>query len=805
MMKKQFLFSALLCGAMLASCSVKEDLSVSVNPVNESPVFTVAMDGDAATRADLVLENAKVSFVPEDKMSLYHGITDIADFTGYENAVYEGYAGSDENAMEFTTHAMVKPGYAVMVYPADLTFANKGGAAPQISIDLEGQTKETADNTPYVSEILNIKDFDATKPNDNATAGYGRKYDLLLKRLASTLLLTLKENGKAALPAGVAPLAVTGVEINASSTMSGVQVFTNTVALKADADIKKPATGDVHPMWIKQVDVNVVSAESTIKTKYVENNVAVFTMLPFKNTASASIVAPTITVYTNYGSVTVDGKSTNENVWVGDAETANAKGTIVDGLKFLANNLYGEVSKSSGFYNTVTGAVQTKAGKAAKRTLLVDYSNLDMNGTHITSSEQLIDVLKVYDALAKNDDFNTEVEFFLDGDEEGKFYMTEDALKAYTAHIGKKSDITFTPCTDNGEECEIVVLTTEAGAEVPVALDFSSDVVVELEGAWTFAGEHAFNGVSEVVVPDGSTVTLSGTVAVATTLAIVNAYNISETPAVITVEEGGKVVTTGNVTLKFATTNYGTINVPANTALLMNTATLTNSYTVFTGDAAKNKTGYALLKSEGVINVEGRLASTTGGNINNYGVVNMKSADAYIYLTNNATSGASYGNAFDNSKNVFGSVVLNDKTGNENVNISGEQGFIKLELNQATVTDKDLGSIANYAILKGAIETYDALTVGENETVQNKIKYLEVNSTKQVKIVGKYASSNKRMFDGLWVHEGSNVNIPTGSQVTVLNAYLQGYVYCAGTWYDGVKYVTYFGNGNEDHYAYTGK
>lgn len=799
-MKSKFLFAAMLGGVALASCNVKDGLDPEISPSNQSPAFIVSLEDDfAATRADMGLTTGKLSFVAGDKMTLYHGGAN--DFSGaYENAVYEGYVGTEENAMKFTTRAMVKEGYAVMVYPADLAFTNKADA-PEISIKLNGQTKEDADNTPFVSEILQIKEYGSDPLNVNTTAGYGRDYDLILKRLASTLLLTLDEDGELDLPAGVAPLKVIGVEVKNEDPF-----FTKSVTVKPGAKIGSDEFKKAHSIWSNQTDITVGDTkEKSIKTKYVVDDVAVFTMLPFGNslTADAEII-----VYTNYGSVTVKGDA--EKVWSGDALADNTKGQINVGLGILADKLWGAVTESSKLYDKGVSS-QTKAGKGAKRTLKVDYSTIDMNNTHIQTSEQLVDVLKVYDHLI-GDEATKTTNFFLDGDKNGRFYMNEAALKAYAAHIGKNSNVTFTPCRESGEKCTTIVLTADA-ATVPTALDFKTDVIVVFDGAWTLAGEHAFKGVSEFKVPAGSTLTLNGTIQKAQAKAILDNYVSNDVVNGISVD-GKVVVTTGQtVTLKdFNMDNHGTIEIPAGSALLINSVELTNNFDEYTGLEIGRKTGYQLLKSEGQINVHGRLAVTDAGKINNYGVITMKSEDAYVYVTTNGISSSSYGAPYNKDSNKFGSIVLFDASGNENTVIAGKKGFLKLVIDDKvagssnyTVTDKMIGSVANYVVLNGSCVAYDALTVGEDETVVNKVTYLEINSSKQVKVVGDYRNDNS--FAGIWVREGSNVNIPTGSAVKTSNLYLQGYIYDAGISWNKPSCVTYFGDSTDsykDHYAYTG-
>ena len=82
-----------------------------------------------------------------------------------------------------------------MVYPADLTFNQKGNN-PIIHVDMEqvpasedGLVEATKNLTPYVSEVLNLEVGDEeTNPN---SAGYGRKYDISMRRMAGQLRLAI--------------------------------------------------------------------------------------------------------------------------------------------------------------------------------------------------------------------------------------------------------------------------------------------------------------------------------------------------------------------------------------------------------------------------------------------------------------------------------------------------------------------------------------------------------------------------------------------------------------------------------------
>ena len=214
-MKSKVLFSALLGGFVLASCTADETL-VSAPGSQESPIkFSVSLENDALTKADIT-SDMKVNFEAGDLMSLFHGITsaNLNALSGFQNAIYEGSAKNGE-AFEFTTKSMVLEGGAIMVYPADTTFANKvgGSAAPVITIPTE-QNAKTKELTPHMSEVLNIGAYD--EDSNEGTAGYGKYYGIVLKRVGTTLKLTADlENTDAINSLPVEPLKVTRVKMRA--------------------------------------------------------------------------------------------------------------------------------------------------------------------------------------------------------------------------------------------------------------------------------------------------------------------------------------------------------------------------------------------------------------------------------------------------------------------------------------------------------------------------------------------------------------------------------------------------------------
>ena len=416
-MKSKVLFSALLGGFVLASCTADETL-VSAPGSQKSPIkFSVSLENDALTKADIT-SDMKVNFEAGDLMSLFHGISDpTTALTGYQNAIYEGSA-QDGQAFEFTTKSMVLEGGAIMVYPADTTFANKGTAAPVITIPTE-QNAKTKELTPHMSEVLNIGAY--VEDSSEGTAGYGKYYGIVLKRVGTTLKLTADlENTDAINSLPVEPLKVTRVKMRALDA-SNQGVFTTGIPVKnsgvtVNSDIKAD-----YPIWNTQSTVDLINATSfhALITTDLSENAAVFTLLP----TSKQAVNAEVIVSTNYGKVKL-GK--DAEVWT---KSGAADATVLAGINDILSKTLTDAPATSVF------AGQRVAGYG-QRGIKVDVEDLDMDGLHITDENHLMDALTVYDAIANE----AAVTWILDGNEDGEFVMNAEAAAAYEARVADEDN-----------------------------------------------------------------------------------------------------------------------------------------------------------------------------------------------------------------------------------------------------------------------------------------------------------------------------------------------------------------------------
>lgn len=722
-MKCKILFGALLGSMALASCTADEELNTP-SASQESPIkFAVSLEDGIPplTRAEMTGDFG-LNFEAGDLMSLFHGITTPnSALTGYQNAIYEGSA-QDGEAFVFTTKSMILQDGAIMVYPADTMFVNTGAAAPVITIP-ENQDAKTKELTPYMSEILNIAAYDKDKGN---TAGYGKQYDIVLKRIGTTLILTTVPSNTDVIDGlGVSPLKVSSIGMNATNA------FTTSISTKYNA--ASPYRAGEFPLWVNVSDVdadNATVANALTTTDITNNYNAVFTLLPAKT--STTVIGAEIVIKTNYGKVTLEDAT--GDIWGKTATTVTYDKTVTEGIQEVLDNTW--TAATSGSF------IGENIGKFGRRSIKADMSTLDMDGLHITDQQHLIDALQVYDAIANN----AVVTFYLDGDADGEFVMEAEATAAYEARVADtQNKITFTRSTDLGTTCNVIKFVSTTETEVPAALKFGSATPVQFAGSWKYSENKVFDYVASLEVVEGAT------------MAMTDMVSATATNGTVAITNNGTVNILSATTLKLDMTNNGTIDIPVGAEFLMNGATLTNN--------ATSLSEYGTIDNAGSLGVQ----QSTSGKINNYGYITQKNADAYTYVSTNAYAGTKFADAFASASKMIGTIELFG-TGNVNTVVAstGEPGFIKVITNAASVTDAEVGEYANYVEITGACTTCG--------TLPTTVKYVEVKSS--ARVVWTTAAFT---LTGLIVDEGYSLNIPRGSEVAATTTYLKGRIYNAGT------------------------
>ena len=734
-MKSKLLFGALLGSIALASCTADEDITSVAK--QESPIkFAVSMEtaNGVLTKAEMT-DGMKLNFTTGDLMSLYHGIADpVSSFKGYQNAIYEG-AAKDGEALVFTTKSMVLPNGAIMVYPADTTFANKGGNAPIVKI-AANQDVKTKELLPFASEVLTIGEYDENAAT--GTAGYGKYYPIVLKQIGSTLkLVTIPSNTEVIENLPVAPLSVSNVEMIATLD-NGKAAFNTAVELTAEA--AEAVSKGVYPIWTNVSGVNVTAVKEAVDkltTKDVTNNfTAVFSLLPTADDATLANGA-SIKINTNYGYVELNDPAAK--VWNKKNGTDATAQTVKQGIESVLQNTWIANESSKNFKGEKTGG-------SFYRTVAADMKNLNMNGLHIKNAQHLVDALTVYDAVKESQ--GNSVVFYLDGDADGVFTMTPAATAAYVAHLdmeGAKS-ITFTPCAEAGEACTAVKFTCTEETEVPANIQFGASVETQLEGTWKYSNKNkTFENVDKLVVLEGSTLNMSGTV--------------GGSEAVL-IENFGQANVSGVTYLEtLDMTNYGEMFIAANAELRVQT---------------DFQNGSQDLDNHGKIYNSGVLATVLGsdGVITNLGYIKQMTATSKTYITNNQTEDADFSVIYNVENNVLGIIELFDKD-DDNYSVSNEEneGFIMITTTAASVKGADFGKEANYVKVAG-----DCTALDFTPEADGRVKFIEIASNEEVV----WSANGTDELAGLIMKAGTKMNLKKSNTLNIATAFLKGTIYQGG-------------------------
>lgn len=744
-MKIKFLLPA-LAGLAMVSCSQEEDF-VSVNAEKgdfSSITFSVSKEQGADTRAWLGDDNGRwdnFTFGEGDLLSLFNGMTasESAWTNIGQNAVFEGEGGSEE--LVFKTRSIVNQGTAIMVYPADTIFANSGSNL-KIKIAAE-QNENTKNFIPYVSDVMDIAERDVDQGIDkNNTAGYGRKYDVILRPAASLFGMTLAPTQSIDFAGlGVADIKFTKVEIKNNTTNLFPIEATVTPNITAsnlpDADSK-------FAHFTKQADITATEKSASISTTDIKDNIAYFSLLPME--AETADDAVDITVSTTYGSVKVVNNTTAEPSAEGPLQN-NAK----DAGKNLKENL-GSVFTRTWAATSGSKFGEEKQGRVIRRTLSLDLSTLDMRGTVVTTSEQLINLLKVYKALGIDTNPSyTVVNLILNG-ANNEFNLSGaalDALKLYNANGKVKLDV----ATNNQK-----IVLVDAGATLAKLGDSSVkfvdgsntdktvNVVLGAGVNWELDQEYTNTKVQKIISRGNLTYTNAdaATNAPAYELEVEGTMSFGSNSVKLgtfTAQVNSQITVAAGKTVTFdeTATLLGTID---NSGILSANATVTNKGYI------DNKYEVSVLKgSAGVL--------TNIGNIYNNGSL------AVTFITNNA--------ADDNSN--MGRIKLTNRNDNVSVKTENKQGYITYTLNT-----KDANDAYTYAAQSG--DVFNWLTI-ETEGVAAKVN-LKANVT-YLEIKGNAAdvtTNNTVTVTDLFVNP--SMRLLGSNAITATNIYVNDYILHSG-------------------------
>ena len=812
--------------AVLAACTNDDDFGSKNIAENASPVqFEVLNNNQALTRATMDGNTIQWSAEDGDLFTLYHGCNAENEFTtGYQNATYK--ASSEEGAAILSTPSMILPGKAIMVWPVDTTFriASNG----KLSITIPAVQKNIENNIPYVSDLIEIEEYDGHIENPN-TAGYNRVYPIYMRPMASQLIVkadyagtdetiaALYEGGSAC-PAdgGIEPISLTSVELITAE--EGGTKFTTQIPVKfsdpEDIDVDWDDAVE-NNAWTHVTDFDLESEDIDSEAKLTAKDDCIdgtdgckFLILPQAGIENG-VADAAVVVNTLYGKVVIsaaeDAGSQYTQDELADAwyrylsnaankeeyETAAAAGsngksktttTVANGLMQTINGFSEYVATKGIVKNEPIGAAATRYVK-----VLLNY--LDMSDLHVKNDKHLRDVAVVWKYLYP--ETNQPIEVILDGDDDGEFAISQNTIKYINTLKDEDGNQLFKvkPCVEEGEECETIVITgggdiqdidfiVANGEEEPV----QAAVALNEGETWKWNGTNtAVNAtLAQKIVKIGagvSEIINRGTLVNAATATLAN-YGYGEDALIQTnvplVNEGTWNITAGTLNVQFSVTNLGTVNIAKGAQYRQD-----GQGHIFTNEAktlpqrflAANKT-----EEIGVVNNKGVFATVNDATINNYGLIEHADKDAMTMITTNQTEGANFATLFSNEEegiNKMGRINLPYGNKDENnISISAQlnQGFVSItvdgEVTDGVLNTAVVGPRVNYVIVKSGVSTISALP--------NTISYVEINEPGTM-IDWTIAEAG---YEGLIVL--SDVNITLDTKVAAKATYLGADMYVSG-------------------------
>ena len=847
-MNKKLLFGIMSLAA-LAACTNDDFESKNGAQVSEqvSPIQFEVINNAEVTRASMDGNSIAWSAADGDLFTLYHGAGAFSNpfaMTGYENATYKASEG--EGGAVLTTPSVIKPGSAVMVWPADTAFNDPTStagfyknASNKLAVKIPVTLENVENNIPYASDLIDIKAYAAYSetpatpgaiPTAYNTAGKDRKYAVYMRPMASQLILKADYAGTDAvinaLKTGsdpIDPIALTSVEINDPTNGSLTQAI--------ELEFTTPAVAPAAPQgtnwntvennsWQAVTGLKVGSAVGVNKltTKCINGiESAKFLILPQGNIGAGGLGGASVVVNTLYGKVATTAYTPAEltDAWYrymapgtavtyGETETPTA-GTgsdaskvrytqdIETGLAQVIDAFSANTTKkaTSVVVNEPTGAVGTRYVK-------VLLSHLDMNGLHIKNDKHLYDAVRVWKEIGTGD-----VTVNLDGDKDGNFEISQKTIAKINEINDELAEETtprkfnVTACNVAGEICNNIVIT---GGGAVKNMDFiikapaAANVVLKAGETWEWAASTTADKkltVAPVATCGITSIINKGTfVSGATsTLAI---YDNAAAPLQVTtipfVNDGTWNVNAGDVNVQFDVTNNGTVNIKAGAEYHQDGTAFTNEATTLPEYFIPAATP-AIVEQIGKIENKGVFASVNGGNINNYGLIEHADKDAKTYITTNQTGGSNFATAFGPT-NKMGRINLpysNKDENNLSINNAAATGFVSVTISTEAGAPNDgkldLSTVGDYV-------NYCIIKSGVTEikTVSTKIKYLEFNAgTTEIA----WTDNTAATYTGLIVL--SPVNIFRDKSVTATATYLGAKMYVGGT-FTCTDYNAYYGD-----------
>lgn len=426
--------------------------------------------------------------------------------------------------------------------------------------------------------------------------------------------------------------------------------------------------------------------------------------------------------------------------------------------------------------------------KSGKIKTEVDFLDADMNGMHVEDDPHLQKLLNFYLLKMENENYEEGCKLYLDADADGEFKISKTSItlmQQINEEVANPLNVALYLCNNkpaphNGIKPTIVVTNNEEeGQEVPSfhkVFGQEVDVYLSKDCTWTWGGSLAARTASSAKK----------------TGMVTMIYNRGTLNINADVETDNQKRFEGLTNLKDAT-----INVNKKIAAYINAYNQGEmivkdeaEYWVANGfefvNEAESLEEFGTIENNGVITVTEAEDGKESGSIINYGYILNNSTDSNknvkTYITSNQTPQASFVRDFAKGRNMFGTIMLNNKFDNVSVTNQTEEGFIKYAWNAAEDGGEDnvyATPTSTYYKIK-----YNYLIVDQNIKFvekEDEIKFLEVadNEDNLEVVIAADAMADPKNFKGLdWLTgfilaEGAEANIQLHNLVSAEGAFIQ--------------------------------
>lgn len=626
-MKTKLLLAALALPIVFSACGQDEfengQNAPTTIPDNAIQGLTLNVNKNAetdgvSTRGEWNDDQAYINFTKDDKISLYwlglnDGATPPVSFeavalrnklNGKFNSIFRTEDGST-----FSSESLVFEGGNIAVYPADLTFVQEG----QLFLNVPAnQDKNTLDQKlPYISNQLWIKKNGSQ--TEQVPGYYGdRELDCPVKMAANVVRLSLNLSN---IPQGFG-FEVQSVELEGDAGTFATKSAIKTLAVKPnDKGVVSTGGGSSKETIVAQTWTSASATTNKLSTTNVEMSedgttaVAQFVVLP---TDYTSLAVGKVIVRTNCGTITLSSTD-EEPVKIMNGENEIAINDAIE--SFVTTQTASSTSNFNG----------ESIGKRFKRSIDVDVRKAKLNGSYVYTSADIVRYVDLYAALPSTE---ASVDLLL-----ASTNSSATVFEGFTKEAADKlkSNNKFSLNANGMTAIEII-----GGGEV---FDISKAPAVELQlsnETWTMNDKFEFTSSLTKIVNKG-TLTIKGTETNGTPNSIAEAITNKST---INLE--GKLVQVASNTA-FVNEANSQINIGANQELKFvngaNSGTLNGIINLNENTSILSTLKNAYIGTTGVINNSGIVAGSATEGWINYGTVNVKDANAIVYLKQNATSG----------------------------------------------------------------------------------------------------------------------------------------------------------------------